>query len=167
MKGRITMKSMMEYNGYHATVKFDADDRIFVGEVFGINDSLNFHGASVEELEAMFHQSIDNYLEMCKHFGKEPDKEFSGAFNVRIPPALHKKISMMAADRHMTLNNFVKTTLESLVKKESNESPVLFVIDKCIQNVSWPLSQVNTTDEFSQFNEVSFKSKKELNICPS
>lgn len=160
------MKSMMEYNGYHATVEYDAEDRIFVGEVFGIADSLSFHGTSVEELEKMFRQSIDNYLEMCKHFGKEPDKEYSGVFNVRIPPELHKEISIMAADRNMTLNNFVKTTLENLVKHDNKESPVLFVFDKCIQNVSWCSDHFNK-NKFTQFEDVAFQSKKELSVCPS
>ena len=44
------MNSMLEYNGYHATVTYDADDNLFVGEVFGISDSLNFHGSSIDEL---------------------------------------------------------------------------------------------------------------------
>ena len=70
------MSSMLEYKGYHATVEYDAEDDIFVGEVFGIADSLNFHGTSVEELKAMFRQSIDNYLELCKQIGKNPEKEF-------------------------------------------------------------------------------------------
>ena len=78
------MSSMLEYKGYHATVEYDAEDDIFVGEVFGIADSLNFHGTSVEELKAMFRQSIDNYLELCKQIGKNPEKEFRGSFNVRI-----------------------------------------------------------------------------------
>ena len=67
-------KLIMEYKGCHAIVEFDAEDQIFVGEVFGIVDSLSFHGTSVEELDEMFHQSVDNYLEMCKHFGKEPER---------------------------------------------------------------------------------------------
>ena len=45
------MSSMLEYKGYHASVEYDAEDNIFVGEVFGITDSLNFHGSSVEELK--------------------------------------------------------------------------------------------------------------------
>ena len=28
------MSSMLEYKGYHATVEYDAEDDIFVGEVF-------------------------------------------------------------------------------------------------------------------------------------
>ena len=42
------MNSMLEYNGYHATVVYDAEDELFVGEVFGISDCLNFHGSSVD-----------------------------------------------------------------------------------------------------------------------
>ena len=56
-------KSMLEYKGYHATIEFDAEDNIFVGKVFGITDSLNFHGTSVDELETSFHN-------------KKPNKEF-------------------------------------------------------------------------------------------
>lgn len=64
------MNSILEYKGYHASVEYDADDDIFVGEVFGIADSLNFHGTSVEELKRMFEQSIDNYLDLCQKIGK-------------------------------------------------------------------------------------------------
>lgn len=67
-------KLIMEYKGYHTIVEFDAEDQIFVGEVFGIADSLSFHGTSVEELEEMFHQSVDNYFDACRHFGKEPER---------------------------------------------------------------------------------------------
>lgn len=71
--------SMLEYKGYHASVEFDAGDGLFVGKVFGIADSLNFHGESITELEEMFRQCVDNYLELCKKIGKEPEiisKEF-------------------------------------------------------------------------------------------
>ena len=86
------MKSdMMKYKGYKASISFDEEDKIFVGEVFGIADSLNFHGRSIDELEEAFHDSIENYLEICKKIGKNPQKEFSGTFNVRTTPALHEQ----------------------------------------------------------------------------
>jgi predicted HicB family RNase H-like nuclease len=107
---------MMEYNGYHATIEFDAEDGLFVGEVFGIADSLNFHGTSVSELEAMFHQSIDNYLSLCEKIGKEPDKEFKGSFNVRISPELHRKAAFEAAKNNITLNQFVANAIENSFK---------------------------------------------------
>ena len=64
------MGKMMEYKGYHATVEYDSDDNIFVGKVHGLSDLLSFHGVSVTELENMFHQSIDNYLDICAQIGK-------------------------------------------------------------------------------------------------
>lgn len=67
------MNSMLEYKGYRAMVKYDAEDNIFVGEVFGIADSLNFHGTSVAELKETFEKSIDNYFELCEKIGKKPD----------------------------------------------------------------------------------------------
>lgn len=109
------MNSMLEYKGYHATVTFDADDELFVGEVFGITDSLNFHGSSIEELKRTFAQSIDNYLVLCKQIGKEPEKEFKGSFNVRIPSELHKKISLLAAQQKITLDQYVINALNRTI----------------------------------------------------
>ena len=101
------MNSMLEYKGYHASVEYDADDNIFVGEVFGITDSVNFHGSSVEELNDMFKQSIDNYLDLCERIGKNPDKEFKGVFNVRISPELHRSAALAAKRKKITLNQYV------------------------------------------------------------
>lgn len=106
------MSKMMEYHGYHAQIEYNAEDEVFVGKVFGIADSLNFHGTSVSELEDMFHQSIDNYLQMCAETGKAPEKEFKGSFNIRISPELHKEISLQAAQEGITLNQYVLRALE-------------------------------------------------------
>ena len=38
---------MMEYKGYHADVKYSDEDKLFIGEVIGVNDALFFHGSSV------------------------------------------------------------------------------------------------------------------------
>lgn len=128
-KGDSIVSSMMEYNGYHATIEYEAEDNLFVGEVFGIADSLSFHGTSIEELEAMFHQSIDNYLEMCKSIGKEPNKEFKGTFNVRLSPELHRKAAIEAAKNNITLNQFVANAIEKAfeVNEASNKETIIYV----------------------------------------
>ena len=59
------MNSTLEYKGYHASIQYDAEDNIFVGEVFGISDSLNIHGTTVTELKDLFEQSFVNYLDLC------------------------------------------------------------------------------------------------------
>lgn len=109
------MNSMLEYNGYHATVTYDADDEIFVGEVFGVADFLSFHGSSIQELKQTFANCIDNYLDVCRQAGKNPEREFKGSFNVRIPSELHKQIAMVAAQQKITLNQFVVNALSKSI----------------------------------------------------
>ena len=117
-KKQTKMKSdMMKYKGYRATISYDEEDKIFIGEVFGISDSLNFHGRSVDELEEAFHDSIDHYLEICKQIGKEPQKEYSGTFNVRTNPALHKKAAEYAAHNGITLNQVITLAIEGFLNK--------------------------------------------------
>lgn len=111
------MKSdMMKYKGYKATISYDEDDNIFVGEVFGLNDSLNFHGTSIEELKASFHNCIDNYIDLCSQIGKMPEKEFSGSFNVRTSPTLHREASEYAVENGISLNQVVSTAIETFLQ---------------------------------------------------
>lgn len=107
------MKNLLAYNGYHAQIELDTENDLLWGTVIGINDSLTFQGKDVMELKEMFKQSIDNYLEMCKTFGKEPDKEYKGSFNVRISPDLHKSADFEARKREQSLNQFVSSAIEN------------------------------------------------------
>lgn len=114
------MGKMMEYQGYHAKVEYDPDDNIFVGKVVGIADSLNFHANSTDELVAVFHQSIENYLEFCKQVGKSPEKEYSGTFNVRVSPELHRKAYLKAQQEGVALNKIVENALYAYLSPEAD-----------------------------------------------
>lgn len=111
------MSKLMEYKGYHAKSYYDPDDKIFVGEVIGIEDSLNFHGYSAGEMEEMFHQSVDNYLEFCKKAGVKPNKEFSGVFSVRIPSDVHRLLYFEAEKQNISLNRLVAKILSDEMLK--------------------------------------------------
>lgn len=129
--------SMLEYKGYHASIEFDAEDNLFVGEVFGITDSLNFHGESVSELKEMFKQCIDNYLELCQKIGKQPDKEFKGTFNVRITPELHKRAALEAAKQKITLNQYVSNAIDNSFDKKENEATTIIYIPYQTKEMYW------------------------------
>lgn len=107
------MNNLMEYRGYHAKIEYSAEDRTFVGRVLGINDVLAFDGESPDELETMFHESVDDYLEMCAELKREPDKEYKGTFNVRLSPELHKKAVLESEVRGMSLNQFVVNSIDN------------------------------------------------------
>lgn len=107
------MSDLLQYKGYHGTVGYDAEDNLLVGSVIGIQDSLNYHGTSLTELEESFRQCIDGYLEDCLRLGREPDKEYKGSFNVRIPPELHRQADLAAKKHRISLNQFVIDALRS------------------------------------------------------
>ena len=79
----------MKYKGYEATIEFEEEDRLFIGKVINTRDVIVFDGLSVTELEESFHAVIDEYLADCAELGKQPNKPFSGKFNLRISPDLH------------------------------------------------------------------------------
>lgn len=120
------MNNILEYKGYHARIEFDSEDMIFIGTVFGINDSLTFHGSSVEELQNKFNTCIDNYLLMCSEIGKEPEKEFRGSFNIRIDPALHKEIAYSAYKHNRSMNKEIEIAISDYLNSDNelNKQPV-------------------------------------------
>jgi len=61
--------------------------------------------------ELAFKESVDDYLVWCESEGVEPEKPYSGKFNVRLPPQLHRQMAILAKKRHMSLNSFVEKAL--------------------------------------------------------
>ena len=104
--------SSMTYKGYSARVEFDAEDRLFVGHLAGVRDIVGFHGASVAELEAAFHEAVDDYLAACKKLGQEPNKPFSGRVMLRLPPEVHARASARATVEGVSFNQWAATVLE-------------------------------------------------------
>lgn len=128
------MNGMLEYLGYHARIELDTDDMIFVGTVFGINDSLSFHGKSIDELKTKFEECIDDYLLMCEQIGKDPDKEFRGSFNIRIDPELHKEIAYRAFENNHSMNKEIELAISEYLTPDKKQykqfdSPSTFMFD--------------------------------------
>ena len=103
---------MLEYKGYHGAVEFDYDADILFGEVIGLVDVVTFQGKSVEELERSFKDSVDEYLKFCEELHRKPEKSFSGKFNVRISPNLHRSLAVQARRENRSLNQWVNEVLE-------------------------------------------------------
>ncbi len=108
---------MMEYKSYMAKVEFDEKANIFHGEVINTRDVITFQGTEVSELRKAFEDSIEDYLEFCEQRGESPDRPFSGNFMVRIPPELHREITVLSRKAKTSLNAFVQSTLVSEVEK--------------------------------------------------
>lgn len=110
------MDNVMKYKGYWAKIQYSEEDECFYGEIEGINDSISFEGTNVKELRKDFEEAIDDYIDLCKRYNKEPQKQYSGSFNIRIAPELHREASLLSKLKDMSLNQFVEIAIEKEVK---------------------------------------------------
>ena len=102
---------MMEYKNYLGTVEYDAQAKIFHGDIINTRDVITFQGTTVKEIELAFKESIDDYIAWCTEEGVMPEKPYSGSFNVRLSPELHRQIAIIAKKKKVSLNNFVEKAL--------------------------------------------------------
>lgn len=102
---------MMKYKGYIGEVAYDADAKLFHGEVIGLKDMITFQGTSVKELEKAFKDSVDDYLAWCKQRGEEPEKSFSGKLHIRMNPELHARLAQEAVRHGVSLNVLINEKL--------------------------------------------------------
>ena len=105
----------MTYKGYLGSVAYSEKDNVFFGKIEGINGLVNFEGESVKELTDAFHKAVDDYLAYCEQEGIVPDKSYTGVLNVRLTPAIHRQIAILARQAGLTLNAFIKEAVEEKV----------------------------------------------------
>lgn len=109
----------LTYKGFHGSINFDQEDKIFFGKIEFIKDLVNYEARDAENLVNSFQDAVDDYLEICKKAHKEPDKPFKGSFNVRIGTELHEKVGLYALQHKETLNNVVKNALSQFINSNS------------------------------------------------
>ena len=72
------MNNTIMYKGYIGSVEFSEEDCIFFGKVLGIRSLISYEGENAKELLDDFHGAVDDYLDVCKSEGKEPEVAFKG-----------------------------------------------------------------------------------------
>lgn len=112
-------KDILEYKGYYTKIFYSAQDQVLYGKIEGINDLVNFESKNATEIEKEFHKAVDDYLALCEDLGVDPDKSYSGTFNVRLDPELHKKIATEAFLTNKSLNQVVAMAISLYFRKES------------------------------------------------
>ncbi len=105
---------MMQYRGYVAKVEYDDSVRLLHGSVLGSGGYpvANCEAADVDTLRMEFHRSVDEYLAVCEERGLQPQPPFSGKLNVRLGPELHSRVAALAAQEGVSINSWIKETLE-------------------------------------------------------
>jgi len=111
------MTNTMSYKGYTASMLFDAEDKVIVGRVQGIDDIIAFHGESVAEFESNFHAAIEDYLAAAKALDSAPEKPASGKLMLRIAPEVHAAALKAAAKSGTSLNKWAESALGKAARK--------------------------------------------------
>ena len=105
------MMNIMEINGYKAVIHYDPEIDMFRGEFMGLNGDADFYAGDIKSLRKEGEISLKVFLDMCAEDEVEPLKEFSGKFNLRIPPKLHAEIVTAATSEGKSLNKWIINTL--------------------------------------------------------
>lgn len=115
------MKNEIEYKGYIASLYFDQDDNIFVGEVTNLTrDIIVFHADAAHDMMARFMEAVDDYIDSCKEFDRKPEEPrppFTGNLRVRLAPNLHRLSAMEAERNGISLNGFLQSLVENYFHK--------------------------------------------------
>jgi predicted HicB family RNase H-like nuclease len=107
--------NIMKVDGYKAKIEYDPELDQFRGEILGLNGSADFYGKSPASLRKEFKNSLKVFFEVCEEKGIIPTKEYSGKFNLRIPPRLHSEIAARATAEEKSINQWVSEVLSHTV----------------------------------------------------
>ena len=118
------MSNSMSYMGYTASMVFDAEDKVIVGRVLEIDDIMTFHGESVAEFEARFHEVVDCYVAAARELGLAPEKPASGKVMLRIAPEVHAAALRAAAQHGTSLNKWAERALGKAARRPVSRAAV-------------------------------------------
>ena len=107
--------NMMSLESYNAKIEYDAELDMFRGEILGLTGGADFYGKNPRELRAEFKKSLQVFLEVCREKGIEPRRNYSGKFNLRIPPELHEKLAIVAQAEGKSINSVAQEALQQRV----------------------------------------------------
>ncbi len=112
------MINIMNLDGYKAIINYDPVIDKFRGEFVGLNGGADFYATNIEELRKEGKISLKVFLELCKEEGINPHKDYSGKFNLRVPPELHAEIAARAAAEGKSLNKCVTDLLDEAIQSQ-------------------------------------------------
>lgn len=106
-------KDLLTYKGFNGSMEPSVEDECLHGRILFIDDLIAYEGQTVPEIKEAFESAVDRYLAYCERTGKPACKPYSGSFNVRVGPDLHREAVVAAAKADVTLNELVCQALRN------------------------------------------------------
>ncbi|ADE15026.1 HicB family protein [Nitrosococcus halophilus Nc 4] len=129
------MNTVLKHKGYIGTIEVSLEDNCLHGKIQFIQDTVTYEGQTPAELDQAFVEAVDDYLATCEELGREPQKPFSGSFNIRVGSELHKAAAVQSIQEGISLNEFVKLALKQRLTDSPSEHQVTHIhrIQLCVE----------------------------------
>lgn len=133
----------LAHKGFTGSFEVSLEDGCLMGRVLFIDDIITYEGETVPELTANFEAAVDRYLAHCTRTGKAANKPYSGTFNVRVGPELHREAAIAANDASINLNEFVAGAIKAAVNKQAapavvhNHNHVITINNESVSQPIW------------------------------
>ena len=114
-------KKTYSYKGYYGSVENDLEGLVLHGRILHVSDLITYESDSLSGLKKEFEAAVDDYLETCVSLGKHPDKPYTGSFNIRTTPDLHREAAVYAANNGKTLNLVVNEAIRAKLNPKVDE----------------------------------------------
>lgn len=111
------MNNEFSYAGYSGSCEASIEDDCLHGRILFIDDLITYEGNSIPELKTSFEAAVDRYVAYCAQTGKPANKPYSGNFNIRVSPDIHKAAAQHAQRDGVSLNQYVGRALEKEVRQ--------------------------------------------------
>ncbi|MEO1131806.1 MAG: type II toxin-antitoxin system HicB family antitoxin [Cyanobacteria bacterium J06639_1] len=114
----------VEHAGYIAEVAIDEESGWLHASTLGMLDVVNAEAETFSQLKEEFAISIEEYLAFCKELDREPEKPYSGKFQLRTDPTLHRRAAALAKQQGKSLNTFVNDAIIDTIRKIAPETAI-------------------------------------------
>ncbi|MEO1134009.1 MAG: type II toxin-antitoxin system HicB family antitoxin [Cyanobacteria bacterium J06639_1] len=101
----------IEYKGYIGEVTIDEESGWLCADTIGMQGGATAEAETFAQLKEEFATSIEDYLAVCAERGITPERSFSGRFQVRTTPEIHRLVVAAAQLEGKSLNQFAGDAL--------------------------------------------------------
>lgn len=140
----------INYKGFVGSAEVSIEDNCLHGKILFINDLVTYEADTVHELTKNFEEAVDDYINTCIDLGIEPQKSFSGTFNIRIGEELHREVSIFAVTNETTNNDVIKKAVENFLHKRREVKEV----HNHTHNYTYNVTFKETSDNFIDTDEM-------------
>ena len=115
------MSRHLKYKGYLGSVEVSLEDNCLHGRLLHVRDVVSYEASNVDRLRNAFEEAVDDYLETCTELGRQPQKPFSGTFNIRVGPEIHRTAVIRANVEGVSLNDFIKDAIKQKLENKQHD----------------------------------------------